>query len=84
MSLQSALFTILCRGRDHRGKPALTAPVRVTIFVRVLENGSTMTIDPGDCPHSTGAHGHRCKASHPETDSTIIDGILCPYAVDLC
>ncbi len=82
MTLRSAQLLIQCRGRDERGGPVLPRAISVPIVIRVLENEATIAISPQDCPHNTGSHGGRCKASHPGIDKRG-EGVLCPYAIDL-
>lgn len=81
-SLQTAVFDIVCKGRDASGQEVLQEPVAVDFLVRVLENRMTVAMSV-NCPHNTGGHGQRCKASHPSVDKVGEEGISCPYAIDL-
>lgn len=76
-------FPIECRGRDRNGREVLKKPVRVEVVV---------SQNPGDrknihmsvqgCPHLTGGHGQRCKASHPKRDKAEED-VFCSYSADI-
>lgn len=74
-------FPIECKGRDSRGKEVLDEAVKVEVRVSSLPPG-LISLDVMDCPHNTGGHGQRCKASHPETDK-VGKGVICPYSVDI-
>lgn len=77
-----ATFEIQCTGRDINLVPSaqvLKEPVSVMVQVEKVGNSIYINVD---CPHNTGSHGHRCKASHPDRDKVDRD-TFCPYAVDL-
>ncbi|MFC1640985.1 hypothetical protein ACFL2D_02975 [Patescibacteria group bacterium] len=69
-----------CGGRNERGQSALQEQITVTLRVSLF--GTSMISLDVDCPHNTGGHGERCKASHPEQDK-VGSGITCPYTIDL-
>jgi hypothetical protein len=74
-------YPIECKGRDDLGAVVLATPVpaKVVISQRV---GSNMISSIVKCPYNTGAHGERCKASHPDSDKEGA-GVLCPYSFDI-
>ena len=79
--MNPVFFNVSCSGRDAEGQEILVTPVSARVKVRLLEDGKT--IDVGvECPHNTGGHGERCKASHPGQDK-VGEGIRCPYAARL-
>ena len=77
-----ATFRIQCKGRDADRNEVLEKAVNVLLAIRRMGDGKSISISVNDCPHNTGSHGHRCKASHPSQDK-IGEGIPCGYAVDL-
>ncbi len=77
--IKTAFLPLSCWGRNASLEAVLDKPIQ--ILVMVASQGGSLTIAV-DCPHNTGSHGHRCKASHPEVDK-VGDGISCPYAIDL-
>lgn len=72
---KSASLGVKCHGRGITREEVLTEDVSVAVWVRVYEDGKSIGISV-DCPHNTGSHGQKCKASGKR-------GVLCPYAVDL-
>ena len=75
-------LTIRCKGRNAARKEVLPEPVYVIVTIaQPAENENDIFLSV-ECPHNTGGHGQRCKASHPEIDK-VGDGIACPYAVDI-
>lgn len=80
MAREEITFTIPCYGRDSDGNPALEKPVQAEVNV---SQSSLWTISLNvKCPHNTGGHGQRCKASHPEVDK-VKKGVNCVYSVDI-
>ena len=76
------VFPIVCRGRDAAGNNPLREGIEVE--VRVYQSlGSSSISSSVTCPHLTGSHGHRCKASHPPGVDKEGEGVLCPYAFDI-
>ena len=69
-----------CEGRDGSGKKVLQEPIAVKIEVHKSPD-SRMISSLVDCPHNVGAHGQRCKASHPNQDK-VGYGINCRYSFD--
>lgn len=79
--MENKNFHIMCKGRDASYKETLPKEIPVTVYVRLREDQKTIAMSV-DCPHNTGGHGQRCKASHPGVDK-VGDGILCPYSADI-
>jgi len=75
-------FPIQCRGRDALGQEVLLEPVLVLVLVHQHHGDESSIHLNVTCPHNTGGHGQRCKASHPGVDK-IGTGVLCPFAVDI-
>jgi len=76
----SACFPIRCKGRDEERKEVLDKPVDVKVNIsKIADRYISFDVD---CPYNTGAHGQRCKASHPGVDK-IGEGITCAYSLDL-
>jgi hypothetical protein len=75
------IVKVKCYGRTLIGKPALTEPVEVDVRLYRSPDTDTCCCDVNGCPHNTGGHGQRCKASHQGTDK-VGDGVLCPFAFD--
>ena len=68
-----------CHGRNAFGDRALTLPEQAELTQRCgMETGFSASVD---CPHNTGGHGQRCKASHPDVDK-VGQGVGCPYSFD--
>ena len=80
MSYEAKTFSLQCRGRNEVREEVLKEPVAVELTVS-CRDARTISLSV-KCPHNTGGHGQRCKASHPAIDK-VGDGIQCPYAVDL-
>lgn len=58
-------------------------PNPVDVQVKVYKSPGSSDIGSAvTCPYNTGAHGERCKASHPEVDKEG-EGVTCPYALDI-
>ncbi len=76
--------SIKCCGRNAQGGPVLKEPILVTIRLRYNSDfaSSMVTSEPKNCPHNTGGHGQRCRASHPLGLDKVGDGVLCPFAFD--
>ena len=81
MSLKSVIFSVQCRGRDASYKEVLGEPVLVEVHIRALADEKTIATEVR-CPFNTGSHGHRCKASHPESEQAEED-VTCPYVLDI-
>lgn len=75
------IVKVACRGRTLVGEPVLDKPVEVSVRLYRSPDTSECCCDVSGCPHNTGGHGQRCKASHPWTDK-VGDGVLCPFAFD--
>lgn len=71
---------IRCLGRSAKGTPALHTPVDVKITIN--QHAETITLSV-KCPHNTGGHGQRCKASHPPGVDKVGQGVTCPYSLDI-
>lgn len=76
------LVVVQCRGYDDRGRPALEIPVSATIDIHRSPGCDSIGVGPKACPHNTGGHGQRCKASHPPGVDKVGEGVLCPFAFD--
>ena len=74
-------YLIKCNGINEKGEEVLKNPVKVEIEI-YKRPGSNMISSIVECPHNTGAHGQRCKASHPDADK-IGKGVTCPYSFDI-
>lgn len=77
-----ATFRVQCKGRDADRNEVLERAISVLLAIRRLGDGKTISISVNECPHNTGSHGHRCKASHPGQEK-VGEGVPCPYSVDL-
>ncbi len=75
------IITVPCKGRDAAGQEVLAEPVLAEVSVSHRTGSSIISLDVR-CPHNTGSHGQRCKASHPGKDK-VGDGVACCYACDL-
>lgn len=75
------IFPIKCKGRDICMDEILDEPVDVKLKI-YKSPGSNSISSIVDCPHNTGGHGQRCKASHPNKDK-VGNGIICPYSFDI-
>ena len=75
-------FPIQCHGRDASRKEVLLEPVAVKVRVSQHHGDEKNISLDVECPHNTGGHGQRCKASHPNTDK-VGEGVGCPYSVDI-
>jgi len=73
-------FEIKCPGRKAPGIPALEKPVDVKVTFRQSGNSIHGNVE---CPHNTGGHGQRCKASHPPGIDKVGEGVECPYSLDI-
>lgn len=76
------LVVLDCRGFDSGGLPVLDAPVSVTIDLHRSPGASTIGVGPKECPHNTGGHRQRCKASHPPGVDKVGEGVSCPFSFD--
>lgn len=76
------IFPITCKGRNASGGEALAEPVKVDVTI-CKSPGSNTISSTLSCPYNTGAHGQRCRASHPEGVDKVGDGVGCPYAFDI-
>ena len=74
-------FTVICKGRDKYRKEVLEEGVEVTVTMFQGYGSNIISSSVNDCPYNTGAHGQRCKASHPEQDK-VGEGVGCPYSFD--
>jgi hypothetical protein len=74
-------FPILCKGRNPRMEECLAKAVNASVEV-YKSPGSSMISTQVHCPHNTGGHGQRCKASHPKKDK-VGEGVVCPYSLDI-
>jgi|GEM_PF-3429671 hypothetical protein len=81
MPIEHHVFHVDCKGRGFDLKEVLEKSINVEVSVRRNENGKSISMSV-KCPHNTGGHGQRCKASHPEVDK-VGKGVLCAFAVDL-
>lgn len=75
------IVKVKCYGRTMIGEPVLVESVEVDVRLYRSPNTDMCCCDVSGCPHNTGGHGQRCKASHPWTDK-VGDGVLCPFAFD--
>ena len=75
------IFPIKCKGRDYQGKEVLDEAVDVKVDI-AQRPGTNMISSLIECQYNTGAHGQRCKASHPEVDK-VGEGVGCPYSFDI-
>ncbi|MDP3639786.1 MAG: hypothetical protein Q8R53_01110 [Nanoarchaeota archaeon] len=76
-------YPVECKGRNKVGDEVLDHSVSVK--VQIYESPKSNMISSNvECPHNTGGHGQRCKASHPEVDK-VGDGkgVRCPYSFDI-
>ena len=78
---ETGKFHVRGYGRNAEGTLALKQPVEVTIEVAKSPGTDLISLSV-ECPYNTGAHGGRCKASHPDTDK-VGEGIGCIYSLDL-
>lgn len=76
------IVTISCYGRGPGDAPALSVPVEVAVEIRKFFGSRLVSVAPHACPHNTGGHGQRCKASYPSGVDKVDDGISCPYSFD--
>jgi len=76
------VFPIRCLGRDASGNEVLSESVVVRVEVSQAKGDEKNISLSVQCPHNTGGHGQRCKASHPNTDK-VGKGVGCPYSVDI-
>ena len=81
MPFTTVVFHVLCKGRNSARKELLAEAVRVDIHARLQENEKSIAMHV-NCPHNTGGHGQRCKASHPGQDK-VGEGVHCAYSLDL-
>lgn len=75
-------FQIECKGRDKSGKEVLPHPVLIYLQIYQSPGSNTISSDTSHCIYNTGAHGQRCRASHPDVDK-IGEGVECPYSFDI-
>jgi hypothetical protein len=74
------IVKLVCRGRTMVGESVLDEPVAVE--VKLYRSPDTdQCCCMVECPHNTGGHRQRCKASHQWTDK-LGEGVLCPFAFD--
>ena len=76
-------FPVQCKGRDENGNEVLKNPIGVIVKVYQSPDVHTGFSSQVMCPHITGGHGQRCKASHPKGVDKVGDGVNCPYAFDI-
>jgi hypothetical protein len=72
---------LMCCGRTMVGEAALSEPVEVEVVLFRSPDTNMCCSHVNGCPHNTGGHGQRCKASHPLVDKEGA-GVLCPFAFD--
>lgn len=78
---RESLVPIQCYGRGPNGRPTLGTPLPLTIKMHRSPGCQSVSVGPQNCPHNTGGHGQRCKASHPGHEK-LGDGVDCPYSFD--
>ena len=76
------VFPIKCCGRDVSGEAVFVEPIAVKVRVSQAHGDERNISLFVECPHNTGGHGQRCKASHPETDKAD-EGVACAYSIDI-
>ncbi len=79
---QVQTYNIQCRGRDSAGKEVLQNPVDVSVKISKSPDSNDIS-SMVECPHNTGGHGQRCKASHPPGVDKVGEGVGCPYSFDV-
>ncbi len=82
MPFTTVVFHVLCKGRNSERKEVLAEAIRVDVHARLAEDERSIAIHV-NCPHNTGGHGQRCKASHPAGIDKIGKGVHCAYSLDL-
>lgn len=77
-------FPIKCRGRNALRGEVFPANKAIEAKVVIYQpNGIDTSISSTvECPHNTGGHGQRCKASHLNKDK-VGDGVICPFSFDI-
>jgi hypothetical protein len=70
-----------CSGNGPDGISVLDQPLDVEIELTGRRGERSISVRPKGCPHNTGGHGHRCKASQLEQHG-VRDKVLCPLAFD--
>lgn len=75
------IFPVECMGRDSNGNEVLAIPERVKVLIAKSPCSNTIS-STVECPYNTGAHGQRCRASHPGQDK-VLNGVICPYSFDI-
>lgn len=76
------VFPIQCCGRDTAQKDVFLEPVTVRVCVSQSKGNEKNISLSVECPHNTGGHGQRCKASHPGIDK-VGEGVGCIYRLDI-
>jgi hypothetical protein len=76
------IFPVECKGRDIKGNDVLEQPTPVNVTISKSPDSSMLSSTVA-CFYNTGAHGERCKASHPNQDKKYKNGITCPYSFDI-
>lgn len=75
------LIRLGCRGRNAQGQEVLAVPAGMVVELRKNPDSPAMISANVVCHFNTGAHGQRCKASHPNQDK-VGDGVGCPFSFD--
>ncbi len=84
-------FSVECKGRDINGNDFFSDGIRVDVTISKSPGSSTISSNV-TCPYNTGAHGQRCKASHPKIEKILFEkgmdpawneDIICPYSFDI-
>ncbi len=75
-------YPVECKGRDENGSEVLDEALDVEVKIYKSPGSSMISSNVDDCPYSAGAHGQRCKASHPNQDK-IGKGINCSYSFNI-
>ena len=84
--MSQKIVEIRCRGIDKDGVVALQDAilVRIRLIKSPGARSGLISVGPEGCPHNTGDHGQRCKASHPTMNKiSDEDDVFCPFSFDL-
>ena len=75
-------FPIKCKGRNSAGNETLSEPVAVDVKIYKSPGCNTISSEV-ICLYKTGAHGQRCRASHPEGVDKVGEGVNGPYSFSI-
>lgn len=76
------ICNVQCYGCDQNGQLALEEPMNAQVKIYKTPDSEYLISTTVKCSYNTGAHGQRCRASHPETDKAG-EGVSCPFSFEI-